>query len=89
AKPFTIGNTQASIPASIGTSCFPEDGQSVDELLQNAHAAMCHAKESGQNRLHPYHRQLAERPSRLLALEQQLREAVEHNQLVLHYQPQW
>ena len=89
AKPFTLGDTQVSIPASIGTSRFPEDGQTADELLQNAHAAMCHAKESGQSRLHPYHRQLAERPSRLLALEQQLREAIEHNQLVLHYQPQW
>ena len=89
AKPFTLGETQVSIPASIGTSRFPEDGQTADELLQNAHAAMCHAKETGQSHLQHYSRQLAERPSRLLALEQQLREAVERDQLVLHYQPQW
>ena len=89
AKPFTLGETQVSIPASIGTSRFPDDGQTADELLQNAHAAMCHAKETGQSHLQHYSRQLAERPSRLLALEQQLRAAVEENQLVLHYQPQW
>lgn len=89
AKPFAIGDMQVSIPASIGTSRFPEDGQTGDELLQNAHAAMCHAKEIGQGQVQHYNRHLAERPSRLLALEQQLREAVEQNQLLLHYQPQW
>lgn len=88
-KPFRVGDTQVSIPASIGTSRFPEDGQSAGELLQNAHAAMCHAKEYGQSHLQPYNRQLAERPSRLLALEQQLRTAVEHDQLELYFQPQW
>lgn len=89
AKPFTVGDTQVSIAACIGSSRFPEDGQTADELLQNAHAAMCHAKEGGaQNAVQPYNRQLAERPSRLLALEQQLRDAVAQDQLVLHYQPQ-
>lgn len=90
AKPFALGDTQVSIPASVGASRFPADGQTADELMQNAHAALCLAKEEGASGpLQHYSRQLAERPSRLLALEQQLRAAVEQNQLVLHYQPQW
>ena len=88
AKPFNVGDMQVSIQASMGICQFPDDGLNADELLRNAHAAMCHAREVGTSAEH-YNRQLAERPSRLLALEQQLRDAVKHNQLVLHYQPQW
>lgn len=87
-KPFAVADAEVRTPASIGTSKFPVDGQTVEALLQNAHAAMQHAKECGHNQVQHYSRQLAERPTRLLALEQQLRAAVERDELLLHYQPQ-
>jgi len=89
-KPYALQNGLVNLPASIGVSLYPEDGDSADELMLNASAAMETAKSLGQGS-HQYYSTLMDmRPSRLLTQDRLLRDAVENNQgLVLHYQPLW
>ena len=89
-KPYVLSNGLVNVPASIGISLFPEDGASAEELMLNASAAMEAAKSQGQGSLQYYSSLMNMRPSRLLAQDRLLREAIEQDQgLVLHYQPQW
>ncbi len=89
-KPYTLRNGSVNLPASIGISLYPDDGNSAEALMLNASAAIQAAKDLGQGS-HQYYRALTHmRPSMLLAQNRLLREAVEKDQgLVLHYQPQW
>jgi diguanylate cyclase (GGDEF)-like protein/PAS domain S-box-containing protein len=78
-----------SIRASFksGIARYPLDGEDASTLTQRAEAALKRAKESGEPYLHyqvEVHSELAER----LALEHNLRGALDEHQFVLHYQPQ-
>ncbi len=89
-KPYALQNGLVNLPASIGISLYPEDGGTAEELMLNASAAMETAKNLGHGGHQYYSALMNMRPSRLLAQDRLLREAVETNQgLVLHYQPQW
>lgn len=90
AKPYSAQDGLVSMTASLGISIYPDDGSSADELMLNAGAAMQAVKEAGQGGYQFYATHMAVRPSRLLAQDQLLREAVEKDQgLVLHFQPLW
>jgi diguanylate cyclase (GGDEF)-like protein len=84
--PVEIEGIALSAEGSVGIAHYPEDGRDVATLLQRADVAMYEAKEhrSGVATYQPD----ADRSSheRLLVLAQ-LREAIEHDELVLHYQP--
>jgi diguanylate cyclase (GGDEF)-like protein/PAS domain S-box-containing protein len=70
-----------------GIARYPLDGEDASKLTQRAEAALKRAKESGEPYLHyqvDVHSELAER----LALEHNLRNALDEQQFVLHYQPQ-
>jgi diguanylate cyclase (GGDEF)-like protein len=78
-----------SIRASFksGIALCPVDGEDASTLVQRAEAALKRAKEQGEPYLHyqvEVHSELAER----LALENNLRGALDEQQFVLHYQPQ-
>lgn len=89
-KPYALHNTMANLPACIGISLYPDDGNCAEELMLNASAAMETAKSLGQGNHQYYSTHMEVRPSRLLAQDQLLREAVEKDHgLVLHYQPLW
>lgn len=49
AQPVNLGETDATLTASIGISMFPYDARDVDGLLRNADIAMYYAKERGRN----------------------------------------
>lgn len=76
------------LTASIGISLYPQDGKDVVSLLKSADAAMYNAKELGRDNYRFYTAGLNERASELLMLEGALRQAVDHNHLVVYYQPQ-
>ena len=84
----TLEGHKLSVSPSIGISVFPMDGDSADELLRHADAAMYHAKDSGRNNYQFFMPKLLERALDMLGQESLLREAVSRNQFVLHYQPQ-
>jgi EAL domain-containing protein (putative c-di-GMP-specific phosphodiesterase class I) len=69
-----------------GAALFPQDGRTADVLLGNAEAALKAAKLQGHHYL--FHQaSMTDKVASNLILENQLREALEKEQFVLHYQP--
>jgi diguanylate cyclase (GGDEF)-like protein/PAS domain S-box-containing protein len=87
AKPFAVDGHELFVTASIGISCYPNDGDDAEELLKCADAAMYRAKELGRNQAQLFTASMNERYVRRLALEQHLHHAIEREQLELWYQP--
>lgn len=87
-QPIDLDGHNAVVGCSIGMSVFPEDGKSADQLLKHSDTAMYFAKENGRNTYAFYSPELSQSSSQHFQLEQDLRKAIEHNQLILHYQPQ-
>jgi EAL domain-containing protein (putative c-di-GMP-specific phosphodiesterase class I) len=85
AVPVGAGGTELYVPASIGISFFPQDGEDTGSLLRNAEAAMLESKKSG----HAYvvSNRGALDSSAKLRFVTRLRKAVESQRWTLHYQP--
>ena len=84
--PFLIEGKELRISARAGIALFPNDGADAETLVTNAEAALKNAKATGDKHLF-YTRHLSERVAETLALENQLRRALEREEFVLHYQP--
>jgi diguanylate cyclase (GGDEF)-like protein/PAS domain S-box-containing protein len=84
--PFTVAATELRISARSGIALFPGDGADADTLLRNAEAALKKAKVTGERYLF-YTQEMTERIAEKLSLENKLRQALEKDQFVLHYQP--
>lgn len=87
-KPLSVAGRDLTASASIGISLFPFDAALRDDLIRTADTAMFAAKESGRNRYAFYSPEMTVRAAHYLAREQELRHALAHGELVLHYQPQ-
>jgi diguanylate cyclase (GGDEF)-like protein len=85
--PYLIGPHQVTTSASIGASLYPSDGEDAETLLKHADAAMYRAKQQGRNALEFYSRPAGVRLTGRGALAQELRQAIEKRELILHYQP--
>ena len=88
AEPFEIGNFRLNISLSLGISQFPDDGEDMAALFQNADTAMYAAKAVGRSQIRSFSRQMAERVKQRLGLETRLRRALDQAEFRLHYQPQ-
>ncbi len=86
--PVPIAGQQLFVSASIGVSLFPRDGNDSTTLLKHADSAMYRSKGAGRNMVSWFNPELSLAARATLELDQELRYAVEHNQFVLHYQPQ-
>ena len=86
-NPFSIARREVKISASIGISTFPDSGENYDELLRNADIAMYRAKQSTSGSMRFYTEGMNAEATRKLDLESKLRQAIEGEQLELHYQP--
>ena len=87
AHPFLVEGREVFITGSIGISLHPNDGENLQELLKNADTAMYQAKNEGRNNYQFYSRSMNEMAADRLALENDLRRAIERNELRLYYQP--
>ncbi|WP_256857688.1 putative bifunctional diguanylate cyclase/phosphodiesterase [Solemya velum gill symbiont] len=86
--PVLLNGHELSIGASLGISLYPQDGKSADELLHNADAAMYRAKEEGRNNYQFYTEALTHKAFERVLMENNLRQALEKEEFILHYQPQ-
>lgn len=85
-QPFTVGDHQVTVGASVGAAIYPEHGSDARTLLRRADVAMYVAKRGGGGCAIYSFDQDMNAPERL-ELVTQLREAIEHDQLLLYYQP--
>jgi diguanylate cyclase (GGDEF)-like protein/PAS domain S-box-containing protein len=88
AVPFSIEGFELSITLSIGVAIYPDDGRDFDLLHKQADMAMSVAKKSGRNTYRFYSPRMETDANEYLLILNGLRKAVEHNEFVLHYQPQ-
>ncbi|MEH6389577.1 putative bifunctional diguanylate cyclase/phosphodiesterase [Pseudomonas profundi] len=89
ARPLSFGEHIAPLTASIGIAIYPDDGSTLDELTRRAAAALQLAKQDGGNTYRFLSEDLQARMAHILQLENLLRDAEEHLELSLRYQPQW
>lgn len=87
-KPMQLAGREFIVTCSIGFAVYPQDGESAATLLKNADTAMYRAKELGRDNYQFYTEDMHSRINERLALEAGLRTAIEHEEFVLHYQPQ-
>ena len=87
-QPFFIGSDEARISASIGIALFPDDGSSIDELIRHGDLAMYHVKAQGKNGHAFYDCSMIDTSHQKLALEKDLRKALDRSELEMYYQPQ-
>ncbi len=87
-KPVTLNDRQVSVTASVGIGIAPCDATNGDELVRNAVAAMHAARQSGPGSYRHCAPSINAAAACNLKLENELRRALECEQLVLHYQPQ-
>ena len=84
--PYRVANHDLKLSACLGLSVSPEHGREPDALFMHAESALQKAKAAGDRYL-LYTPQMSERVAERLSLEHQLRQAIEREQFVLHYQP--
>jgi len=87
-EPFSMENKEMFVTASIGISIYPENGIIPQTLLRNADVAMFRTKEGGKNNYQFYSGDMVAKAHEGLSLRNQLRNAYEHGELSLNYQPQ-
>jgi diguanylate cyclase (GGDEF)-like protein/PAS domain S-box-containing protein len=84
--PFRLNNAVFRIAAKVGVALFPDDGGNADTLFKNAEAALKQAKARGDRFLF-YTQTMTATVAGTLTLENQLRQALDRSEFVLHYQP--
>jgi len=85
--PHLIDGHELHVTLSIGISIFPDDGTTVDALMQNADTAMYHAKAGGRDNYQFFRAEMNARAVRRLFVETSLRRALRQGEFLLHYQP--
>jgi len=88
-EPFNIENCSINIGISIGASVFPDDGCTAEELLRNSDIAMYKIKESGKNSYKYFDVNMKNELLRKMRIETMLTNAVENEEFILYYQPQY
>ena len=86
-KPYRVEGLEINVTPSVGVSLFPEGGSSAAELMRHADTAMYRAKGEGGNTLEVYHDGMDTQVVRRMRIENELRRALERDELRLHYQP--
>jgi diguanylate cyclase (GGDEF)-like protein/PAS domain S-box-containing protein len=87
-EPVPVEGHQLSVTASIGIALFPRDGIDVATLLKNADTAMYRAKDAGRNMFRFYAQEMNADAVDRLRLENDLRNAIRGDELLVYYQPQ-
>lgn len=87
-EPMVLHDRDLSITTSIGISIYPDDADSVSDLVKSADAAMYRAKSHGRATHEYYTSELTSQAMRRLSMENDMRLAIDREEFILHYQPQ-
>lgn len=85
-EPITVDESRVEVTASVGIA-FGRAGDEPEDLLRDADHAMAIAKEAGGDRSETFSEAIAEQTSRRRDVEQRLRQVIDDESLVVHYQP--
>lgn len=85
--PFDVRGNRVTLSASLGVSCFPEDGATVDALLMAAESALRWVKEEGGDGFSFYRKGAEARSRRFIELATPIREGLASGEFVPYFQP--
>lgn len=86
-QPYSIEGSRAIIGTSVGVAIAPYDGLATEELVSSADLALYAAKGGGRGQFRFYSSDLKDGAKLRKEIEEDLRDALQHGQLELHYQP--
>ncbi|MCY2924322.1 MAG: diguanylate cyclase [Planctomycetota bacterium] len=86
-EPYTVKNHTVHCSVSIGITTSTLGYEDAEGMLRDADTAMYHAKHEGRARVAVFDQEMHERVMSRLTMESELREAIEKDQIILHYQP--
>ncbi len=87
-RPFQIEEMSFSVGCSIGVALYPEDGKTLDALIQFADTAMYRVKEHGRGNFRFYQPQMNVDVLSRMKMDHAMRQAMQKNRFRLFYQPQ-
>lgn len=85
--PFNVNRQELRLTLSVGISCYPDHAHELQVLLNQADQARLSCKSLGGNRVQIYNDTIRQSSLELLRLEQDLRKALENNQIEVYFQP--
>ncbi len=85
--PVPVDGRPLVTTVSIGVSLYPRDGTDMGELLRHSDTAMYQAKDRGRNNFQLFSPGMDRKLKQRMAIETSLRNALERQQLDVHYQP--
>jgi diguanylate cyclase len=88
-RAFQANCHELFVTASVGVSFYPKDGRRPDDLLENVESALYVAKAAGWRSYQAYQVAMNAHGKGRLAMESALYRALEKEEFLLHYQPQF
>jgi EAL domain-containing protein (putative c-di-GMP-specific phosphodiesterase class I) len=82
-----VEGTELRVSSSVGIAVYPDDARDADTLLRHADAAMYQAKADGRDTVRFFDAEMTVRAQERRLMESDLRQALELEQLCLHWQP--
>jgi diguanylate cyclase (GGDEF)-like protein len=87
ASPITIGEAEVCVSGSLGATFYPRDGETVEQLLQNADTAMYQAKAAGRNNCKIFSQSMNSQNLVRFAMISRLRRAIAEDTISVAFQP--
>lgn len=86
-EPIPIRGTEVRVSASFGISIYPTDGETADELMQNADVAMYAAKHEGSSQIRMFNPVMRHKVERRNRIQRELHNALQGNDIFVQFQP--
>jgi diguanylate cyclase (GGDEF)-like protein len=87
ARPISLKPQEVFVTACIGAASYREPGLPVEQLMKDAAVALYEAKRRGSDAVEFFRTSMRDDRTELVALEAELRRAIERNEIEVHYQP--
>lgn len=88
-RPWVYNDHKFLISSSIGVAVYPDHGDTLETLMQNADTALSYAKTGGKSRYLIYNDNMKDKTWSFIQLTSDLRMALERDEFYLVYQPQY